>query len=230
LAKTLAHSIVLHLDTCSAADFWALFVNTKVRGGVIARTVLIAAKQLSDLPNWSGAPHLLKRKQELIDQKALFLSWADNRGVIEWLRLQVYTLVRTNQRTHKLITVHHAGIVANTDGIMVSAASVQATENCMARIAHLACDPRSRIILNVLFGVKNRENLEGDLTPEALWNRLADVFVNCANWDIATISVAEVSSIEVEEAPFAPGVLGSVVKDIFTELKSEFSRLCTKIL
>jgi len=137
---------------------------------------------------------------------SLFLTWAGMRGVMDWIRVHIFVAVREKPRTYKGLSVHHAGCGTNTDGLIVSLESIQATDDTMARIGHLCCDPESRLILNLLFGKKPKEALDDqDLQPVALWDQLAASFVNNRRWDIATASVMQVTTIDVTKVPEPPG-------------------------
>ena len=208
LARELANKVVIQLDTISVDDVWNLFLNKKLKGGYIARSAFIAGKALEppQCPPWTGATTLAKKKREVADQASLFREWGSSKGVLEWLRLHVYITVREKPRTFTFLTVQHAGVAANTDGMVATLASIQATDDTMARIGHLSCDPDARLIPNLLFGAKTLEAMDGhDLQPDALWTQLADCFINNPDWDVATISVLQFDSIDVTRVPQAPG-------------------------
>ena len=202
-------TVVVQLDTCTAGDLWTLFNNKKCSGGYIARSVFISGKLLEEPKQpspWSGQTALAKTKKAASDQMSLFFVWAAMRGVMDWIRVHIFVAVREKPRTYKGLSVHHAGCGKNTDGLLVSLESIQATNDTMARIGHLCCDSEGRLILNLLFGKKPKEALDDqDLQPDALWEQLAALFVNNPEWDVATASVMQVTTIDVTKAPEKPG-------------------------
>ena len=223
--------IVIQLKTISAEDIWDLFINRKVSGGYIARSVFIAGKLLEpkECAPWTGGAKLERAVRALADQKCLFLVWATTARVLDWIRLHIYITVREKPRTFKFLKVEHSGVAVNVDGMVATQASIQATDDTMARIGHLACDGDARLLLNMLFGKKTREGVdEHDLQPAALWQQLADNFINNDDWDIQTISVLQVRSIDVTKAP-QPGVVSEIVQSVFSELKSDFTKLSNAV-
>ena len=112
----------------------------------------------------------------------------------------------------------------------------------MARIAHLACSSDSRVILNMLFGSKALECIDAsDLSPTALWQDLATVYVNNPNWEITQSVVLQLqqvtsqngvsvtsSSIDVSQVPVI-GVTAECVKLVFTEVKAMWTDLASRV-
>jgi hypothetical protein len=229
----------VELSTISAAKIWEMFHNTKVKGGVLARTLLIAAKNLEPkiCPPWTKDKALLKNKNEMAAQKLDFLLWASNPTVLEWIRMQIYAIVISKPETYRHLNAHHA--TAPKAAVLASrgdtVASVQASDNTVARIAHIACSSESRTLLNAIFGKKDREFVDGpDLQPAALWQDVADVYVNNPHWRIQQKIVGQLeqtaengqrsSLLNVYEVPTLP-VTGECVRLIFTQIKSDYTNL-----
>ena len=150
----------LELSTMAAEDIWALFNDKKCRGGQIARSVFIEAKKLEPqlCDPWVGLKSLAKRKAELVDQRSSFMQWAKNdQRVLTWIRTEVYKIVLRKPTTYRGLEVTHAELpitnVAGTsviDGLTLEV--LQATDDVMARVAHLPCTPEGRLALNLIFG------------------------------------------------------------------------------
>ena len=224
----------IELSKIDAEDIWGLFMDTSRRGGQLARTIFVSAKKLepSICTPWPGSSSILTKKQQKLDQRSEFLSWADEKRVIEWIRLAIYNTVIGTQKTYQFLIVTHSGVATRLDGsaMPITVANFQATNNNMARIGHLACHSDSRMVLNMIYGSKDRE-LVGDnpeLTPDALWQNLAELFVNNPDWDIATIHVPEVPEIDISCVPPQPGLSGDTVKKIFGEIKQSYQDLFNK--
>jgi hypothetical protein len=224
--------IYIELSQITAEDVWALFMDTKRRGGQLARTIFVSGKKLEPgtCTPWSGPSKIQGKKQEKLDLRSLFLVWTGEQRVLEWVRLAIYNTVVGTQKTYQFLIVTHSGVATQPNGTAapIAVANVQATDNNMARIAHLACHSDSRMVLNMVFGTKDRAKVgdNPELTPTALWQSLADVFVNNPDWDIATIHVPEVPDVDVMCIPPPPGLSGDTVKLIFMELKQGFTDLC----
>ena len=112
----------------------------------------------------------------------------------------------------------------------------------MARIAHLACSSDSRVVLNMLFGAKSLECMDApDLTPTALWQDLATVYVNNPKWEITQIDVLQLqqvtiedgfnvtsSLIDVSQVPII-GVTAECVRLVFTDIKAMWTDLASRV-
>lgn len=227
----------IELSKFTPEQIWALFLDTKRRGGQLARSVLILAKQVEPktCTPWSGGSQMEKKKREASDQHSLFMSWASELRVLEWLRLQIYIKITESPRSYKAINAQHAGVKQQElEGTVTGGtglASKEATDNTMARIAHLAVQGDARVILNCVFGRERSERDfqdAGDLQPEALWTTLATHFVNNSDWDIASINCLETPDIDVTIVP-TPGITGEVCKNVFMDVKKMFTDLSNAV-
>ena len=227
----------IELSKFTPEQIWALFLDTKRRGGQLARSILILAKQVEPktCTPWIGGSQMEKKKREASDQHSLFMTWASELRVLEWLRLQIYIKITESPRSYKTINAQHAGVkqqeLASTVTGGTGLASKEATDNTMARIAHLAVQGDSRVILNCVFG-RDRSERDfqdaTDLQPEALWTTLATHFVNNSDWDIASINCLETPDIDVTIAP-TPGITGEVCKNVFMDVKKQFTDLSNAV-
>jgi hypothetical protein len=113
----------------------------------------------------------------------------------------------------------------------------------MGRIAHLACDSECRNLLNMLHGSKGREVIENkDLQESALWQDLADQFVNNIHWQTTELPVAQLDYMKIlpdgsqriskridpSVAPY-PGISGDCVRENFTAIKGMWKTLANKV-
>jgi hypothetical protein len=148
----------LELSTMAAEDIWALLNNKKCRGGYIARSVFIEGKKLEPkiCDPWIGEKTLAKSKMGLIDQRSSFMQWAQkDQRVLTWIRTQIYTTVVQKPTTYRFLELTHADMPKFTDGTRKDGLTLevyQATDDVMARVAHLACTPEGRVALNLIFG------------------------------------------------------------------------------
>ena len=227
----------IELSKFTPEQIWALFLDTKRRGGQLARSVFIVAKQVEPrtCTPWIGGSQMEKKKREASDQHSLFMDWASDLRVLEWLRLQIYIKITESPRSYKGINAQHAGVKHQELPATVTGgtglASKEATDNTMARIAHLAVQGDSRVILNCVFG-RDRSERDfqdaTDLQPEALWTTLATHFVNNSDWDIASINCLETPDIDVTIVP-TPGITGEVCKNVFMDVKKMFTDLSNAV-
>ncbi len=235
--------IVIELCKISAEEIWTLFLNKKFRGGTLARTLLIAAKAVEPkiCTPWCGSTKMESKKKEAADQRSSFLMWAKgDKNVLQWIRLEIYRIVLSKQQTYRQFTVTHANAPKTIKVDGKSGSVVQASDDTMARIAHLACHPESRITLNMIFGTKTIEILDSsDLQPDCLWQDLATYFVNSKTWEIQQIPCLQlqqqhldnhtfVSKIDVTQVPII-GVSGECVRQVFTDIKKMFSNIGTAV-
>jgi hypothetical protein len=230
--------VCIEFSTISAEDIWSLFVNSKLRGGMLARSLLIAAKAVQPIEctPWCGSTKLASKTSERKDQRSSFLMWANGEAfVLNWIRLEIYKIVTMKPHTYKHFTPTHlnAPKVGSQSGKLESE---QASDDTMARIAHLVCTPESRLILNMLHDSKNRPIIDSkDLSPAALWHDLATMHINNQKWQIAQMNVLQlqefdaatrksVSKIDVTQAPVA-GLSGECVRESFAKLKKWYGDL-----
>ncbi len=237
------------LSTMSSAEIWdLLFMDTKIRGGTIGRTVLIKAKTLepSVCHPWSGSKSFCTRKEEKKDQRQSFIQWADDRRVLKWLQKEIYFMVISKPRSYKCLVVTHADfpdtLVRAGLNNSLTLNALEATDDVMARVAHLACCSESRACLNQIFGPKNhRESInDQDLFNDQMWSDLAAQFVNNPNWDFSHINVPQLEykkiSLDGTEQTLSkidatkcqrPGITGEICKDVFKSIQSDYHKLCT---
>jgi hypothetical protein len=245
-AIELAPKVSFELSTITSPEIWNLLINKKFRGGILARTLFIAAKGLDTAicEPWIGEKKLASKKKDLEDQRSSFLQWANtSKRVLEWIRLELFKIVLSKQLTYKSFSVTHANVskkdLQSASGM--TAESVQVTDNVMARIAHIVCDSECRVILNMLFDSKIREAFDArDIQPAKLWQDLASMYVNNDNWEISQVEVPQLevvvqsskeitSKIDVSKAPLL-GLTGDCVRDTFTQIKSMFTNLSNAVL
>ena len=229
-------ALTIELSDISAEEIWKMLINTTLRGGYIARSLFIAGKALEPkiCDPWIGAKQLNKgRKAELADQRHLFLSWASSPAVLEWIRLEIFKIVLCKPQTYKDFNVTHKkgprALVAADGKDLLQA--TQASDSVMARVAHLACDPNSRVVLNALMGTKPRAALEADMVPSCLWEDLASVYVNNPHWDIRQMDVIQLqqirdSSSKIDVQQVSPiGLTAECVRLVWLEVKNMYTDL-----
>jgi hypothetical protein len=239
-------ALTIELSTSSAEEIWALFTNKALRGGSMARTLFIAGKALESriCEPWPGDKKLGTKKADIADQRKSFLMWASTQRVLNWIRLELYKIVLSKPQTYKNFNVTHANgpkSFVSADGKDKLEAS-QASNHTMARIAHLACSSDSRVVLNMIFGPKALECMDApDLTPTALWQDLATVYVNNPHWDICQIDVLQLqqvknvngsnvtsSLIDVSQVPVI-GVTAECVRLVFNDIKKMWQDLANAV-
>jgi hypothetical protein len=238
--------LTIELSTCSAEEIWAMFVNKKMKGGSMARTLFIAGKALESkiCDPWPGDKKLETKKADVADQRKSFLMWAGTTRVINWIRLELFKIILSKPHTYKTFSVTHATApktLVSSDGKYELEAS-QASNDTMARIAHLACSADSRVYLNMIFGRKSLECVDApDLQPTQLWQDLASVFVNNSTWNIRQIDVLQLqqvsivkgsnvtsSLIDVSKAPII-GITGECLRLVFNEVKVMWKDLADRV-
>jgi hypothetical protein len=122
--------------------------------------------------------------------------------------------------------------------------ALQATDDVMARVAHLACCSESRACLNHIHGPKNsRESInDHDLYNDQLWNDLATQFVNNPKWEFSHVHVPQLdyqhimpdgseqtlSKIDATKCQ-RPGITGEMCKDVFKSLQSDYHKLSSSV-
>lgn len=243
-AKELAKKRI-ELSTISAEEIWALFTNSKFRGGMLARTLFITAKavQPDECSPWRGSTKLGTKKSEVADQRSSFLMWAnEDPYVLNWIRLEVYKIVSLKPHTYKNFTATHATAPKYSQTHSgKTLESEQASDDAMARVAHLVCHPDSRLVLNMLFGSKDRYIVDNrDLQSDQLWQDLATVYVNNPSWEIEQMSVPQlqeidpknakafISKIDITNVPVV-GLSGDCVREVFSKLKKMFEDVANPV-
>jgi hypothetical protein len=243
-------TVTVELSSMSAADIWdTLFCNKKLKGGYLARSLLLAGRDVDAkiCEPWVGSKTLCSKKQEVFDQRKMFLQWAGEIRVLKWIRNAIFSIVVAKPHTYKLLNVEHAEFPRKQsddrakDGLTLTV--LEATDDTMGRIAHLACDSECRNLLNMIYGAKHREVLDSkDLQEPALWQDLADQFVNNSQWQPNSLHVAQLDYMKVlpdgsqqmskridpSLSPY-PGISGECVRDNFTALKAMFKTLGNRV-
>lgn len=242
----------VELSSMSAVEVWdVLFMNKKLKGGYLARSLFLAGKEVDSkiCDPWIGSKTLCQRKQELSDQRKLFLQWASDICVLRWIRNSIFSIILAKPMTYKLLDVHHAEFprkqsddMAKDKGFTLTV--LEATDDTMARIAHLACESECRTALHMIHDSKFREHVENkDLQITALWQDLADQFVNNVNWETTDLQVAQLDymkmlpdgsqqmakRVDASVAPY-PGVTGDFVRETFLALKGMFKKVADACL
>jgi hypothetical protein len=240
----------VELSSMSAVDIWdTLFSVKKLKGGYMARSLFLAGKEVDSkiCDPWIGGKTLCSKKQELSDQRKLFLQWAGDIRVLRWVRNTIFSIILAKPQTYKLLDVHHAefpskqGDDSAKDGLRLNV--LEATDDTMARIAHLACEPDCRTALHMIHDTKHREHVENkDLQITALWQDLADQFVNNVEWETKDLQVAQLEfmkilpdgsqqrakRVDASVAPY-PGVSGDFVRATFKSLKGLFKSIADAV-
>jgi hypothetical protein len=139
-----SQKVRFELSSMSAQEIWdRLFSNKKLKGGTIARSLFIAARMIDSkvCEPWSCSKILCTKKAELADQRKLFLQWAGEIRVLRWVRSEIFTKVVSHPQTYKLLDVKHADFIgmSHEGKEKMTLSAVEATDDTMARIAHLAC-------------------------------------------------------------------------------------------
>ncbi len=230
-----SQKVHFELSSMSAQEIWdRLFSNKKLKGGYIARSLLVAARMIDSkvCEPWAGSKTLCTKKAELADQRKLFLQWAGEIRVLRWVRNEIFTKIVSKPQTYRLLDVKHAeftGISNDSDKkVKVTLLASEATDDTMARIAHLACTSESRNLLHMIYGPKTREYVDqSDLQAPALWQDLANQFINNPDWQFFRPTVGQ-TKIDATNFP-NPGITGDCVRECFTEIKASFSTLSNAV-
>jgi hypothetical protein len=230
-----SQKVRFELSSMSAQEIWdGLFSNKKLKGGTIARSLFIAARMIDSkvCEPWSGSKILCTKKADLADQRKLFLQWAGEIRVLRWVRSEIFTKVVSHPRTYKLLDVKHADFIgmSHEGKEKMTLSAVEATDDTMARIAHLACTSESRSLLHMIYGPKTREYVDqSDLQAPALWQDLASQFVNNADWHFFRPTCQSVVG-HIDPTNFPnPGITGDCVRECFTSIKAMFSTLSNAV-
>ncbi len=228
--------VSFELSSMSAQEIWdRLFSNKKLKGGYIARSLFISGRMIDSkiCEPWIGNKTLCTKKAELSDQRKLFLQWAGEIRVLRWVRKEIFTTVVARPQTYKLLDVKHAEYQAQSmqcegSSKKVTLAAIEATDDTMARIAHLACTSESRNLLHMIYGTKTREYIDQpDLQAPALWQDLANQFINNPDWTFNRVHVSQ-TNIDATKFP-NPGISGDCVRDCFTAIKASFGTLSNAV-
>ena len=219
-------------STASMPVLWKLFNNPTFRGGVLARSLFCQAAKEKDtqvLPTpWTGGTSLKTTIAEKRAQEQQWLGWTENDVVNEWVRRRVFSIVIANPRPQLVVTWKGR----STQMAVHGAASIVVTESHRCRIAHLAVDTKAKMLINLIYGSKSeRSDIEdNELRVAQLWTEVANDFVNAQSWtpfaDMSLgTSTSLYSDIDVTACPADPGLDAATIKEIWMELRTDWSRL-----
>jgi hypothetical protein len=217
-------------DTKSApmTVLWKLFNNPKFRGGFLARSLFCEAAKEKDskvLPSpWTGGTSLKSTISDKKLQEQEWLGWTENTVVNDWVRKRVFSIIVANPRPGLNVTWKGR----STQMAIHGEASIAVTESHRCRIAHLAVDPRAKLLISLIYGPKpERSDVEDhDLRVAQLWNEVAHDFVNAASWNPFADMVLNIySDIDVTVCPASPGLDVATIKEIWMSLRTDWSRL-----
>jgi hypothetical protein len=98
----------VHFDLGDASKnpmtaWWDVFLNGKLSGGFLARSLLCMATTdatLSAASKWKGATSMTQKKSDLAEMRQLFMDWTDDATVHEWVRAKLFHIVCTNPKTY----------------------------------------------------------------------------------------------------------------------------------
>ena len=215
-------------DSAPMPALWKLFNNPKYRGGFLARSIFCEATKEKDtnvLPMpWTGGTSLKSTIADKKVQEQEWLGWTENDIVNEWVRKRVFSIIVSNPRAD--LTVTWKG--RSTQMAIHGAASIVVTESHRCRIAHLAVDPRAKMLINLIYGSKGeRSDLEDhDLRVAQLWNEVARDHVNAPQWvPFSVMTLPVYDNIDVTACPPQPGLDATTIKEIWMALRTDWSRL-----
>jgi hypothetical protein len=240
--------VSVNLSIMEAAEIWdILFCNKKMKGGNLARSLFVAARDVDSkiCEPWMGSKSVANlRVKEVCDQRKLFLQWGGDPRVLKWIRNTIFSIIIARPQTFKLWIVEHADFPRKQgDDKGAKLAALEATDDTMARIAHLACDSECRNLLHMIHGSKTREYVDShDLQAPQLWQDLADQFINNPKWEVKDLQVAQLEYMKVSpdgrterskriDAAMCPnpGVNGECVRETFSQLKGFFKTLSNAV-
>lgn len=218
-------------DSAPMAALWKLFQQPKYRGGFLARSLFCEAtkeKDIKVLPHpWNGGTSLKTKVAELKVQEQEWLNWTEHDTINEWVRKRVFSIIIANPRQN--LTVTWKG--RSTQMAFIGSAAITVTASHKCRIAHLAADPNAKLLIGLIYGAKDdRMDVEAhELRVTQLWREVAASFVNSPSWVPSEDMVLEhvYSAIDTTECPPSPGLEWHTVKELWMELRTDWSRLRT---
>ena len=109
----IADSGDIHFDLGIASqnamtDWWDVFLNGKLGGGFLARSLLCLAHSDATLPTssrWTGQTSMTQKKSVLIDMRQQFLDWTEDPTIHEWVRSKLFHIICTNPKTYGKLKV-----------------------------------------------------------------------------------------------------------------------------
>lgn len=88
--------------------WWDVFLNGKLGGGFLARSLLCMAHSDATLPassKWNGPTSMTQKKHVLAEMRQKFLDWTEDAAVNEWVRAKLFHIVCTNPKTYGKLKV-----------------------------------------------------------------------------------------------------------------------------
>ena len=234
LAETLQGRVeAFDVGKMSAFDIWnRVLLRRDLSGGMLTRSILIAAASDAQcLPLWPFAT----AQEKLVEKKRLqgldFIQHFTSQHKIEWLRVKLFSIVSSNRNTYARVHVSFNGCTSLT---LAAVSGVELTDDLRCRIAHLALDARTIKLLSLIFGSRDTRDKHDDkgLSGPALWDQLTRDYVNSTLWQpysAAADSFHACCSLDPSAAPAKPGLQVQIVQDIFLEIRSEWTRLDSRV-
>jgi hypothetical protein len=177
---------------------------------------------------WTGGTSLKSTITDKRTQEQEWLGWTENPIVNEWVRKRVFSIIIANPRPGLNVTWKGR----STQMAIHGEASIVVTESHRCRIAHLASDPKAKLLISLIYGPKpDRTDVEDhDLRVAQLWNEVANDFVNAASWTpFADMALNIYSDIDVTVCPAPPGLDAATIKEIWMSLRTDWSRIQVSI-
>jgi hypothetical protein len=88
--------------------WWDVFLNGKLGGGFLARSLFCSAHADATLPSakkWNGPTSMTQKKVALADMRQSFLDWTEDAVIHEWVRTKLFHIVCTNPKTYGKLKV-----------------------------------------------------------------------------------------------------------------------------
>jgi hypothetical protein len=88
--------------------WWDVFLNGKLGGGFLARSLFCLATSDATLPTasrWKGQTSMKQMKQALLDMRQQFLDWTEDSTIHEWVRSKLFHIICTNPKTYGKLKV-----------------------------------------------------------------------------------------------------------------------------
>ncbi len=88
--------------------WWDVFLNGKLGGGFLARSLLCLAHSDATLPTasrWTGPTSMTQKKSVLLEMRQLFLDWTEDETIHEWVRSKLFQIICTNPKTYGKLKV-----------------------------------------------------------------------------------------------------------------------------
>jgi hypothetical protein len=88
--------------------WWDVFMNGKLGGGFLARSLLCLAHSDATLPTasrWTGPTSMTQKKNVLSEMRQQFLDWTEDDSIHEWVRSKLFSIICTNPKTYGKLKV-----------------------------------------------------------------------------------------------------------------------------